>query len=41
MGIGQIWRLNNLCVPYLDAINWSLENEDISDSKKLKNGFDV
>lgn len=39
MGIGQIWKLNNLYVPYLDAINWSLENEDISDGIKLRNGF--
>lgn len=39
MGIGQIWKLNNLYVSYLDAINWSLENEDISDGIKLKNGF--
>lgn len=41
MGIGQIWRLNNLCVPYLDAVNCSLETEDFSDGIKLRNWFGV
>lgn len=41
MGIGHIWRLNNLYVSYLESVNCSLENEDISDGIKLGKGLSV
>lgn len=41
MEIGHIWRLNNLYVPYLGAVNCSLENEDISGGIKLEKGLSI